>query len=104
MMQQDMLARIREAEAQAEEIRQGALLQARNLVRDAQEDAQIQADLIIRQARANARETQVQAEDRAALATDRKMKEQQAADEDFKTQAMAKMDQVVAWVMGRIVS
>jgi F0F1-type ATP synthase membrane subunit b/b' len=99
-----MLARIREAEAQAEEIRQGALLQARNLVRDAQEDAQIQADLIIRQARANARETQVQAEDRAALATDRKMKEQQAADEDFKTQAMAKMDQVVACVMGRIVS
>ena len=103
-MQQDMLARIREAEAQAEEIRQGALLQARNLVRDAQEDAQIQADLIIRQTRANARETQVQAEDRAAVATNKKMKEQQAADEDFKAQARARMDQVVAWVVGRIVS
>ena len=77
--------------------------QARGLLRAAQEQAEAEADKLLQQARAEARQIQAEAEEKAARLTQARLDAQREQDEALKQQAADRMDRAVAWVVGRIV-
>lgn len=102
-MPHDSIQRIQQAEVEAEAIRQKALEDARDQVRQSEEEIAVWKEGELKNARKEARDMIKSAEDRAEYEADQKRKEDEKQQEKVRLDAMQNMDKAVNYIVERIV-
>lgn len=98
-----MMEEIKAAEKAAEETRNAATADGRNLVRDAELKAKEEADAIVVQARNAAKQTVAAAEEAAKVKANALVEERAVADKAVVEAATAKLEDAVAYIMEKVV-